>query len=633
MRGGGFGAELALHLVDRPASRFARFRHAHARALPVRAVRLADLSSGAVRPDRRGHGRSSDWRAPMQPDAADRRDAAGQHPRAARTDPGDRGVSGFVGANLFRTLAAVRSDVFGAPCAAARTGGWGLPATRSRVDLIDSPRPRPGRRSARRPSSTASPTAPTRSRRTPADLPDELPVIVNLIGAAGGARIAAFVHAGSSSEYGDNCSRAGRGRVCGPTATTPSRRWPPPTCSTYMGKTKGFPCANLRLYSVYGPLEDTSRLIPTLLRNGARRRAARRSSTRGPRATSSMSTTSSRRSSTRRSMQPGDLRRVFNIGTGKKTTIARTRRDGATTSSASTSSRSSAPWKAAPGTCRTGTPTRQGDRATRLEARDRACARGCERTADWYQAPARQAAHRRGDQEVPESTRGAACRAIVACYKDDQAIPIMYRAPERHLHEARHRLRDHLRQRLQPRRHRRGHPRDLSGTTVASSASRTRAISARRRRSAAAWSSRPRTPCVLLDGDLQDPPELIEQFVTHWRRRATTSSTAVASSARCPVHAGLLYKAVLPRLRALQLRHDPARRRRLLADRPARRRLAAATARSATCSCAACAPTSASSRPASTTSGPSGCSARRPTACSRTSAGRRRASSRSATRR
>ena len=23
--------------------------------------------------------------------------------------------------------------------------------------------------------------------------------------------------------------------------------------------------------------------------------------------------------------------------------------------------------------------------------------------------------------------------------------------------------------------------------------------------------------CVLLDGDLQDPPELIEQFVEHWR--------------------------------------------------------------------------------------------------------------------
>ena len=45
----------------------------------------------------------------------------------------------------------------------------------------------------------------------------------------------------------------------------------------------------------------------------------------------------------------------------------------------------------------------------------------------------------------------------------------------------------------------------------------TRATSARRRRSAAAWRSPRRTPCVLLDGDLQDPPELIEQFVRSWR--------------------------------------------------------------------------------------------------------------------
>ena len=29
------------------------------------------------------------------------------------------------------------------------------------------------------------------------------------------------------------------------------------------------PCANLRLYSVYGPLEDSSRLIPNLIRCGS----------------------------------------------------------------------------------------------------------------------------------------------------------------------------------------------------------------------------------------------------------------------------------------------------------------------------------------------------------------------------
>src|SRR5262249_27462587 len=36
----------------------------------------------------------------------------------------------------------------------------------------------------------------------------------------------------------------------------------------YYGKRKKLPCANLRLYSVYGPYEDSSRLIPTVIRRG-----------------------------------------------------------------------------------------------------------------------------------------------------------------------------------------------------------------------------------------------------------------------------------------------------------------------------------------------------------------------------
>jgi len=34
------------------------------------------------------------------------------------------------------------------------------------------------------------------------------------------------------------------------------------------GKKKSFPCANLRLFSVYGPYEDASRLVPALVRYG-----------------------------------------------------------------------------------------------------------------------------------------------------------------------------------------------------------------------------------------------------------------------------------------------------------------------------------------------------------------------------
>jgi len=36
----------------------------------------------------------------------------------------------------------------------------------------------------------------------------------------------------------------------------------------YTGKSLGVRCANLRLYSVYGPLEERSRLIPSMVVEG-----------------------------------------------------------------------------------------------------------------------------------------------------------------------------------------------------------------------------------------------------------------------------------------------------------------------------------------------------------------------------
>ena len=38
---------------------------------------------------------------------------------------------------------------------------------------------------------------------------------------------------------------------------------------SYYGRVKRFPCVNLRLYSVDGPMEDSSRLIPALVRVAA----------------------------------------------------------------------------------------------------------------------------------------------------------------------------------------------------------------------------------------------------------------------------------------------------------------------------------------------------------------------------
>ena len=96
--------------------------------------------------------------------------------------------------------------------------------------------------------------------------------------------------------------------------------------------------------------------------------------------------------------------------------------------------------------------------------------------------------------------------------------------------------------------------------------------SARRARSRAACGSPPATRCVLLDGDLQDPPELIEEFVERWRegydvvygervhaRRRRSCASCTRPSIGCSSAART---------------SRAARRRRLLAHRPPRGRRA-----------------------------------------------------------
>ncbi len=163
-------------------------------------------------------------------------------------------------------------------------------------------------------------------------------------------------------------------------------------------------------------------------------------------------------------------------------------------------------------------PTLAGARArslARRAGRDGPLAQSSWKTPDRY---------RKGVQRRCGLDETHSVSAIVACYKDAQAIPIMYARLKAVFRDAEHRPRDHLRERLLARRQPGASSSALSAADRhVSSASRTRATSGRRRPSAAAWRRRPRTACVLLDGDLQDPPELIEEFVAQmaagFRRR------------------------------------------------------------------------------------------------------------------
>ena len=179
------------------------------------------------------------------------------------------GASGFVGANLYHTIAAVRSDVF---AVVQREKSWRLQDVPDdkviAVDLTDNAATK----------NLIDPITPQTvfscvaygaySFEEDANkiYATNFQSLVSLVGLLSERPITAFVHAGSSSEYGFNSSAPSEDAACEPNSHYSVSKVAAESFLRYMGKQKGFPCSHLRLYSIYGPLEDTSRLIPSVLK-------------------------------------------------------------------------------------------------------------------------------------------------------------------------------------------------------------------------------------------------------------------------------------------------------------------------------------------------------------------------------
>lgn len=180
------------------------------------------------------------------------------------------GASGFVGANLFKMLSSHRQDVF---ACVQREKGWRLvdidDAKIIAVDLNDSA-------ATKNLIDTLLPKTVFDCVSYGAYSFEEDPSLiyktnfqslVGLISLLSESTIAAYVHAGSSSEYGTNSAAPAELEHCEPNSHYSVSKVAAATYLRYMGKERKFPAVNLRLYSVYGPLEDSSRLIPNLLRH------------------------------------------------------------------------------------------------------------------------------------------------------------------------------------------------------------------------------------------------------------------------------------------------------------------------------------------------------------------------------
>jgi polyisoprenyl-phosphate glycosyltransferase len=426
------------------------------------------------------------------------------------------GASGFIGANLLRTLLQYREDVFGT---ATRLPAWrleDLPRNHvlvtdllidSNLDaLLEGVKPR---------TIFDCIAYGAYSFETDRELiyRTNFNLISRLLGRLDPRKLSCYVHAGSSSEYGDNASGPGEDESPAPNSHYSVSKVAAASLINYLGKKKGLPCANLRLYSAYGPLEDSSRLIPNIVHFGASGGYPELVDPRVSRDFIYVDDVVQAFVDVGLKLREEDYGESFNIGTGRKTTIG----DIVSVSQRLFDIRQDPVFSM---------PNREWDLTDWFADIDKVRERfgwaprvgldeGLERTAAWYRSLPDKRAYLQSSKRFGLDTKHSVS-AIIACYKDGQAIPIMYERLKKTFgslnvdHEIIF----------------------VNDCSPDDSEELIRSISRNDRRvlgishsrnfgSQAAFRSgmeiATMNSCVLLDGDLQDPPELIEQFVGKWR--------------------------------------------------------------------------------------------------------------------
>lgn len=333
-----------------------------------------------------------------------------------------------------------------------------------------------------------------------------------------GFDLSAYIHAGSSSEYGLNASAPPETGVLVPNSHYAVSKAATNLAISYYGKLRKIPVANLRLYSVYGPYEDSSRLIPVLCERSLVGKLPVLARPEVARDFVHVEDVVAAFTDAALHMGPEVAGECFNIGTGVQTTLSSLAslarkvfdiRDEPQFSPGAGRPWDVDNWYADP--AKAGTVL--GWKAKiRLEE-------GLASTRDWWKSHLMTNDFSKLTKKSQPRKQKNSVSAVIACYKDAQAIPIMHQR----LVAAFDRLgldyeiifvND-------------GSP-DNSAEVIQEISARDPHVigitHARNFGSQAAFRSgmelSSKEACVLLDGDLQDPPEMLEDFVREWREGA-----------------------------------------------------------------------------------------------------------------
>ncbi len=428
------------------------------------------------------------------------------------------GASGFIGANLLRTLLQTRNDVFGT---STKLPSWRLEGI-DRAHLFDG-----DLLSAENLNETLSSVKPktifnciaygTYSFQNDVELiyKTNISFTERLLAACFQRGVDCFINAGSSSEYGDDADAPTEDKSLNANSHYAVTKATISNLIYFYGKKKGMRAANLRLYSVYGSFEDSSRLIPKVVLRGLEKKFSDFTNPEISRDFIYIDDACEAFIDAACNLPQNFYGESFNIGSGVKTTIGEVAAlskeiyqiEGEPQFNYPAHQWDVANWYANPSK----SLSVLGWKA-KISLRD-----GLNKMTAWTKENLETYASERSTKRpLNDLDRAHSISAVIACYKDAQAIPEMYQ-----------RITDVM-QKLQldyeiifvndcsP---------DNSEEIIREISKRdSRVIGINHSRnfgSQAAFRSgmdlASKNGCVLMDGDLQDPPEMIEQFLQKWK--------------------------------------------------------------------------------------------------------------------
>ncbi len=428
------------------------------------------------------------------------------------------GASGFIGANLLRMLLQYRNDVFGT---VSHLPAWRLEGIESSniIEgdlLLDENLDNLMRRI--KPKTVFNCAAyGAYSFQNDVDLIYKTNVIFfeKFLRRCFESNVDCFINAGSSSEYGDNASGPNENSVLSANSHYSVTKATAANLVYFYGKKKGMKTANLRLYSVYGPYEDSSRLLPQVILKGLQKQFNPFANPKISRDFVYVDDACQAFIDAAFNLQPNFYGESFNIGSGVKTTIldiANLAKEIFAIDGEPQFNYPAHAWDVEDWYANTEKSAQVLSWKTSISLRE-----GLQKMTNWVRqnlAIYGNAISTKKPQD--ELDRKYSISAVIACYKDAQAITEMYERITAVMAKLKLDYEIIFVNDCSP---------DNSEEVIAEISKRDfRVVGISHSRnfgSQAAFKSgmdlSTKNSCVLMDGDLQDPPEMIEQFVEKWR--------------------------------------------------------------------------------------------------------------------